>query len=150
MVYRTGDPAARAKRERAFLDHQASDASKSGGESTRCQVDGASGVGRRVPGLSEVEADRLVSSILDTIPAEEIFVFGSRARGDYGPDSDIDVFIVAEDDSAWAHAKARMALNWLKMPKDVLVESKDLYNKGSSRFGYVEHEVAREGIRLYG
>lgn len=113
--------------------------------------DGGNGhASRLVAGLADEESRRVVSSIRDAMSVEAIYVFGSRARGDYGPDSDVDIFIIADDDSNWAHAKARAALSWLKMPKDVLVESRGLYQKGAARFGYVEHEVASEGVKLYG
>ena len=100
--------------------------------------------------LPQETLEHIVGSILSVTPAEEIYVFGSYARNEQTPDSDLDVFIVAEDDSAWTLGEIRAELRWLKMHLDVLTERRSLYDEGKTRFGLVEHEVAREGVRIYG
>jgi predicted nucleotidyltransferase len=52
-------------------------------------------------GLASTIIDRIVSIILSRRPAAKIILFGSRARGDATPTSDIDIAIV---DDAWSRA----------------------------------------------
>lgn len=93
---------------------------------------------------------RLAASILKVVDAEEIYVFGSYARGEQTPDSDLDVFVVAEDDSARSLGRIRGELGWLKMHLDIMTERRSLYDRGRTRPGLVEHDVAGEGVRIYG
>jgi predicted nucleotidyltransferase len=48
---------------------------------------------------NEIEAiNELKSSILKTYPDADLILYGSKARGDYDKESDIDVLIVLQDD----------------------------------------------------
>jgi predicted nucleotidyltransferase len=47
-----------------------------------------------LPGLSEELADQIVRRIRSVAVPEKIVLFGSRARGDHRPDSDVDLLIV--------------------------------------------------------
>jgi predicted nucleotidyltransferase len=38
----------------------------------------------------------LFGPILDNSPAQTVYLFGSRARGDFAPESDVDLIIVAD------------------------------------------------------
>lgn len=151
MIYRDGASGVHVRRARPTGENGAV-ASSSAARDASLLLEDCCGepVSRIVPGLTNGESRRIVASIREAVPAEAVYVFGSRARGDFGPDSDVDIFVVADDDSNWSHAKVRGALSWLKMPKDVLVESRELYREGVSRFGFVEREVATEGVKLYG
>ena len=42
--------------------------------------------------------DHIVATIVERFDPERIVLFGSYARGDHGPDSDIDLFIEMESD----------------------------------------------------
>jgi predicted nucleotidyltransferase len=50
--------------------------------------------------------DRIVSALRQTLPVEEIWLFGSCARGNAGRDSDLDLLVVLADD----HGLARPTL----------------------------------------
>lgn len=100
--------------------------------------------------LPQETLERLVASILGAVEAEEIYVFGSYARGEQTPDSDVDVFIVSEDDSPRAVALVGMELRWLKMHVDIVMERRALFDLGKTRFGLVEREVGMEGVKIYG
>jgi len=72
--------------------------------------------------------DRLVSAM---DPAR-IVLFGSRARGDEGPDSDYDLLVVLDkvDDRRAARLEVRRLLDDLPISKDVIVaEVADIANQ---------------------
>ena len=50
----------------------------------------------------------MAAAIRRLIPAAEVRLFGSRARGEAGPDSDVDLLITAPD--AWLASRDRFAL----------------------------------------
>jgi predicted nucleotidyltransferase len=50
----------------------------------------------------------MAAAIRQLIPAAEVRLFGSRARGEAGPDSDVDLLITAPD--AWLANRDRFAL----------------------------------------
>ena len=41
--------------------------------------------------------DDIVGSIVSTVPTDAIYVFGSYARGEQTPDSDVDLYVVARE-----------------------------------------------------
>lgn len=100
--------------------------------------------------LPDGVVERIVSSILSVVDAEAVYVFGSYARGEQGPDSDIDIFVVADDDSAHTTALVLCELDWLRMHKDLIMERRELFDRGSKMFGHVEADVANEGVMIYG
>lgn len=84
---------------------------------------------------------------------DEIIVFGSRARGDNRPDSDIDLYLVVEDEgpSGWdVMADANAALWELDLDWDVVSRKRSEYERLSDDVAAVEYAVSREGVRVYG
>jgi predicted nucleotidyltransferase len=92
--------------------------------------------------------------IVDTIPVEQIYLFGSYAYGTPHAGSDLDIYVVMKDDAPYEVLEAehiiREAIHGHKtMPADILVKKK-------SRFQYrltaptLEQEVAEQGILIYG
>jgi predicted nucleotidyltransferase len=92
--------------------------------------------------------------IINAIPVERLYLFGSYAYGVPNEDSDLDFYVVIKDDAPYKEIDAedviRHAIFKKKiMPADVLVIKK-------SRFDYrrtaatLEREVAAKGILLYG
>jgi len=61
--------------------------------------------------------DDIVDSIVSTVPTDAIYVFGSYARGEQTPDSDVDLYVVTKDAAkrplAYG-ALVRKALLWMK------------------------------------
>ena len=96
--------------------------------------------------------DDIVGSIVSTVPTDAIYVFGSYARGEQTPDSDIDLYVVTKDAAkrplAYG-ALVRKALLWMKRPKDVLCSSSDAFAQRSHDLSTPEYIVAREGVKIY-
>ena len=85
-------------------------------------------------------------------PAATIILFGSHARGDAGPDSDVD-FLVVEPVVAFRHAemvRLRDVLRPLRIPVDVLVASRAAFDEWSRVPGTALHAAASEGRVLHG
>jgi uncharacterized protein len=90
-----------------------------------------------------------VKAIVDAIDPVRILLFGSQARGDARPDSDVDFLVVvdAETDRRTARIEARRALASMPFAKDVLVATAaDLARPAA---GTAIADAAREGVELY-
>ena len=57
---------------------------------------------RELPDLADEDVRSLriiVERLIEAYGPERIYLFGSKARGDYGPDSDFDLLVVVSDDA---------------------------------------------------
>ena len=105
--------------------------------------------GERASGLPE----RIVNALREAVPVEEIWLFGSCARGDAKRDSDLDLLVVLADD----HGLARPTLACFKAvnhlpdapPADVLAISKSQWEQERARPFGLFGDAAEEGICLY-
>lgn len=109
----------------------------------------------------EVEAERMVAQAFlrrlpDTYEVEQAILFGSRARGDHRPDSDLDLAVVLKgarrDFYDTKQVLADIAFDAL-METGVLVQAFPLWDGDLAhpeRFTNpaVIHSIAAEGIRL--
>lgn len=80
-------------------------------------------------------------------PGSTIILFGSHARGDASPDSDVD-FLVIEPEVASRRSemvRLRDVLRPLRIPVDVLVVSHKTYHQWADTPGTVLYEATREG-----
>jgi predicted nucleotidyltransferase len=83
----------------------------------------------------------------------KVYLFGSRSRGDATPDSDYDFLVVvssSEDRPLRRAQKAYRALRGLGIAKDVIVTTADRFDRMKILKASLEHEVASEGLLLYG
>ena len=81
----------------------------------------------------------------------QIILFGSQARGDAHPQSDIDLLVVfAEiDDKRKTAVDIRIALADLPVAKDILVSTPEELERHRTRIGSVLRYAQREGKILY-
>jgi predicted nucleotidyltransferase len=105
--------------------------------------------------LESVSDDALIDEIgrrlADATPARtRVVLFGSRARGENGAGSDIDVLVVEPtvEDPMQESARLRRALRGLGVPIDVLVITKDEADRRSGVRGTVVERALREGRTL--
>lgn len=107
-----------------------------------------------VPGLSDELVRDIVTRVTSVVDASAIYVFGSRARGDHGPDSDVDIMVLCPGaDGADRHRIAtRVGASFFgfRMPKDVMTESPDVFSRAAGEFGTPESRIAEEGVLVYG
>jgi len=100
------------------------------------------------------ELDKLKELIIHTVPVEQIWLFGSYAYGTPHKDSDLDLYVVLNDDIQIrlidAAINIRIAIGRKKtMPVDVVTNTLGKYRE-RSRFPSLERTVSKKGIKIYG
>ncbi len=106
--------------------------------------------------IGEDQLSAMVAAIRAEIPEAEVRLFGSRARGEARPDSDVDLLITAPD--AWLARQDRFALLgrlWRRLadhriPVDLLLYSRSQVEERSGWRGHVIARACREGRLLDG
>ena len=105
--------------------------------------------------MTEQILDEMKEAIVQAVAPERIYLFGSHARGDATPDSDIDLLIVEEapfgpERSRWKEiARIRDALPLSPTATDILVYSSDEVAKWQGSMNHVISRCLREGRLLY-
>jgi predicted nucleotidyltransferase len=102
----------------------------------------------------QAELDMLKDIIVNTLPVEQILLFGSYAYGTPHKDSDLDLFVVLKDEvqirDIDAGLKIRLAIrDKKKMPVDLIVSKKERFLQRKNE-PTIERKIAREGIHIYG
>ena len=94
---------------------------------------------------------RMVQQIVNKFNPERIILFGSQARGDAGPDSDVDLLVVVDvKGSKWdKYLEIRGALGDCPLPLDVIVTSPEEFAWRKDVVGTIEWPASREGQVLY-
>ena len=106
-------------------------------------------------GISEIIATRR-EAILATAARHgvtSIKVFGSVARGDARDDSDVDFLVVvphSDETPIRRSQRAHRCLRGLRMPKDVLVETRQEVDRVKELKTSLENIILSRGRRLYG
>ena len=99
------------------------------------------------------EINEIQALIAEAVPALQIYLFGSHAKGTQQADSDFDFYVVIPDNTIRpleATRKISSALRTArKRPIDVLVGSESKFNKYKNLFS-IEKEVLDTGVKLYG
>ncbi len=99
------------------------------------------------------ELETIKQAILDTVRANEIYLFGSYASGTPDKDSDFDVYVVIPDDSMRpieAMQKIGRALSRKDIRAvDVIVGKETVFNQRKG-LPTIERAIARDGVKLYG
>lgn len=92
-----------------------------------------------------------VRVLVEACDPREIVLFGSVARGDAGPGSDIDLLVVIDDTADWASAgkAAISAVARLVPDVDVIVATQGQVEANRERPGTVIRPALREGRVVY-
>ena len=102
--------------------------------------------------VSEEQIRAAVRILVREAKPERIILFGSYARGDAKPGSDIDLLVVkaAIENPIEEMARLRKALSPLRIPVDVLVTTGDRLRSSWADFpGSYLYDALREGRSLY-
>ncbi len=103
-----------------------------------------------------IDAKTLASAVqalaLAAPHAEQIVLFGSQARGDAGPDSDVDFLVIEPviENRAQEMVRLRRALRALRVPADVLVYTREEVNQWRHQPGTALYWALREGRVVHG
>lgn len=95
--------------------------------------------------------DRMVKRIVKKFHPEKIILFGSHARGDAGPDSDVDLLVVMPVAGSKRDKRIEigLALHDIPVPIDVIVSRPEDFIWRKDVVGTIEWPAAREGKVLY-
>ena len=95
--------------------------------------------------------DRLVARIVESVQPCRIILFGSAARGQMGPHSDVDLLVVVRDGVHRRRTAQRLylALMGLGITKDIVVVTESDVREFAEEPSLVIHPALREGRELY-
>ena len=102
----------------------------------------------------QAEIDKLKELIINAVPVEQIYLFGSCAYGTPGKDSDIDLYVVLKDEVQMRDLDAGLHISMAiarkkSMPVDVIAKKKaDFVDRLNDIT--LERKVTTDGIRIYG
>ena len=94
---------------------------------------------------------RLVSQIVAVIHPLRIIIFGSAARGEALPDSDLDVLVVMPDGTPRLKTAQELyrRIRGVGVPFDILVATPALIERHRDNPGLIYGTVLREGRTVY-
>ena len=102
-------------------------------------------------GVDEFIADT-VSRLRKGLTPDAIYLFGSHARGDTTPDSDVDFLVVIRNSSLPRHRRSQLARAVAantSFSKDIVVLTREEWERGLRIPVSLASTVQREGRRLY-
>ncbi|MBM3470066.1 MAG: nucleotidyltransferase domain-containing protein [Armatimonadetes bacterium] len=102
---------------------------------------------QRDPVLAEI-----VRRLVDAYRPERIYLFGSKARGDAGPQSDYDLLVIVSSDAPPERRRSRLAYERLwgvAAAADVLVWTSEDFDSRTHLKASLPATVLREGTLLY-
>lgn len=93
----------------------------------------------------------MVRRIVERFHPEKVILLGSHARGDAARGSDVDLLVVmpVEGSKREKAIEIGVALNDLRVPKDVMVTTPEDFEWRKEIVGTIERPAAREGKVLY-
>ncbi len=104
------------------------------------------------PQIADPRLNQVVARLVEAYRPEEIYLFGSCARGDAGPDSDYDLMVVVPDDASPERKRSRLAYERLwgtGIAADVLVWTRTRFHSRVRLPASLPATVIREGKLLY-
>jgi uncharacterized protein len=105
--------------------------------------------------VTEEVLQEMVRAIVREVDPEEIWLFGSYARGQAGPDSDVDILVVErepfgpESPRLAEMTRIRRALSAFRVAKDILVFSREESDHWQDSLNHIIARCHREGRLLY-
>lgn len=97
------------------------------------------------------QLNEVLHCIIPSIHPLRIILFGSAARGEMGPDSDIDLLVIIPDGSHRLHTMEELHRLFMELsfPVDVVVATPSDLLRRQNSLGYIYATALREGKELY-
>ena len=100
--------------------------------------------------VTESKVSEAVRRLVETVDPLAVIVFGSRARRQHRPDSDLDLAVILDVPEGEAYQAVPTDLfAGLDMSIDLLPIPRERYERFRPWINTVHHSIDREGIRLY-
>lgn len=95
--------------------------------------------------------EEMVRRIVERFHPDQIVLFGSYARGQGGPDSDVDLLVVMpiRGSKRNMQLQVRLALHDIRLPKDVIVVTPEQVERQRDIPGTIVRPAFLEGKVLY-
>ena len=109
----------------------------------------------RTAQVDDALLQRMTAALVEAADPEQVILFGSHARGEAGPESDIDLIVVEAEpfgpdrDVRLEEARLRRALPGFDVSVDILVFSRDDVDYWRDSLNHVLARALREGKVLY-
>jgi predicted nucleotidyltransferase len=99
----------------------------------------------------EAKIRRVVRRIATQFRPDSIILFGSHARNEGGPDSDVDLLVVMPVEGSRRETAIRIgvAVSDIRIPKDIIVTTPEEFRWRKDVIGTIERPAALEGKVLY-
>ncbi|NLO05014.1 MAG: nucleotidyltransferase domain-containing protein [candidate division WS1 bacterium] len=90
----------------------------------------------------------VIRKIVEGYDPEKIIIFGSYARGDARPDSDLDVLVVKDTEERWIDRVVEVSLLCTPrvIPMDILVKTPDEVQHMLDRRSLFMHTIMNDGV----
>lgn len=104
----------------------------------------------RTPAVQDAIAE-MVRRIVSRFNPEKIILFGSHARGEAGPDSDVDLLVVMAVEGSKRRKATEIdgALADRTIPLDLIVVTPEEFERARHQVGSVLRPASTEGLVLY-
>ena len=104
-----------------------------------------------VESLVQKKIEEMVRRIVEKFHPEKIILFGSYARGQAGPDSDVDLLVVMPVSGSKREAAIQidLALAGRGLPKDIIVATPEEVERLRDIIGTLIYPAIREGKVMY-
>jgi uncharacterized protein len=102
--------------------------------------------------VAESSLDEVARQLVNALQPEQIYLFGSRARGDSLVDSDYDLMVIVGESDVPPHRRAQLAhhaLHRIRVAADILVWTRQEFDRFLSVPGSLAATILREGRLLY-
>jgi len=101
--------------------------------------------------VTPTQIRHVVRRIVQQFDPEQVILFGSQARGEAGPDSDVDLLVVMDVKGSTLEkcVEIRGALPEFLLPMDILVTTPEEFAWRKDVVGTIEWPASREGKVLY-
>jgi len=104
--------------------------------------------------IDDALIEQVVNHVVQACTPEAVIVFGSAARGETKPGSDLDLLVVLDLPEGMTARQMSRKLHalfegWL-LPLDIIVLSKQEWTQGTRLPGHIARTAEREGVRVYG
>jgi len=107
----------------------------------------------KTPAADDPDLAEVVRRLVESYQPERVYLFGSVAMGDAGPDSDYDLLVIVPDDAPPERRRSRLAYEVLRgtgTAADVLVCTRSYFEQRRLLRASLPGTVLREGRVLHG
>ncbi len=105
----------------------------------------------KVLNITDKKLDEIINILLPAFKPTQIFLFGSRSRGEAREDSDYDIFFIVKNSTLTPIRRMQRAstLLWgIGVKVDVFIYTEQEYMDWKDEFSSIPHTIATEGLEL--